>query len=73
MWVVSIRAIRKFAVDTRKMLFRYSQLCGTAFDAVDAVKLRIALKNDDYPALSQKIIRFLEDRFQDFGRLVIDG
>ena len=29
------------AVDTRKMLFRYSRLCGTASDAVDAVKLEI--------------------------------
>ena len=25
------------AADTRKMSFRYSQLCGTASDAVDAV------------------------------------
>ena len=25
------------AADTRKMLFRYSQLCGTASDTVDAV------------------------------------
>jgi len=29
------------AADTRKMLFRYSCLCGTASDAVDAVKLEI--------------------------------
>jgi len=27
--------------DTRKMLFRYSRLCGTASDAVDTVKLEI--------------------------------
>jgi hypothetical protein len=27
--------------DTRKMVFRYSHLCGTASDAVDAVKLGI--------------------------------
>ena len=32
------RAIFEFAVDTRKMLFRYSELCGMAFEAVDAVK-----------------------------------
>jgi len=32
--------------DTRKMLFRYSRLCGTASDAVDAVKLEtISLGN----------------------------
>ena len=30
-----------FAADTRKMSFRYSLLCGTAFDAVGAVKLEI--------------------------------
>jgi len=35
------RAIFNFAADIRKMLFRYSRLCGTASDAVDAVKLRI--------------------------------
>jgi len=35
------RAIFKFAADTRKMLFRYSGLCGTASDAADAVKLEI--------------------------------
>jgi len=29
------------AADTRKMLFRYSQLCGTASDAVDVVRLAI--------------------------------
>ncbi len=33
--------IFKFATDTRKMSFRYSRLCGTASDAVDAVKLEI--------------------------------
>ena len=33
--------IFKFAADTRKMSFRYSRLCGTASDAVDAVKLEI--------------------------------
>ncbi|MGD8981525.1 MAG: hypothetical protein PVF42_08030, partial [Desulfobacterales bacterium] len=35
------RAIFKFAADIRKMLFRYSRLCKTASDAVDAVKLEI--------------------------------
>ena len=34
-------AIFKFAADTRKVLFRYSILCGTASDAIDAVKLEI--------------------------------
>jgi len=29
------------AADTRKMSFRYSQLCGTASDAVDAVRSAI--------------------------------
>ena len=31
----------KFAADTRKMLPRYSELCGAAFDAVGVVKLGI--------------------------------
>jgi len=37
------------AVDTRKMLFRYSRLCGTASDAVDAVILlrRIKIGNPE--------------------------
>jgi len=35
------RAIIEVAADTRKMLFRYSQLCGTASDAVDAVRSAI--------------------------------
>jgi hypothetical protein len=37
------------AADTRKMLFRYSRLCGTASDAVDAVILprRIKIGNPD--------------------------
>jgi len=34
-------AIFKFAADTGKMLLRYSCLCGTTSDAVDAVKLEI--------------------------------
>ena len=33
--------IYKGLVDVRKMAFRYSLICGTTFDAVDAVKLEI--------------------------------
>ena len=58
-------AIFKFTVDTRKMLFRYSGLCGMAFDAVDAVKLKIARLKDDYHlTLGQKILRVGKDRLQ---------
>jgi hypothetical protein len=32
------------ASDTRKMLFRYGRLCGTASDAVDAVILLMWIK-----------------------------
>ncbi len=32
---------RNIPAPREKMLFRYSRLCGTAFDAVDAVKLGI--------------------------------
>jgi hypothetical protein len=35
------RAIFKFAIDIRKMSFRYSFLCGMASDTIDAVKLEI--------------------------------
>ena len=35
-------AIFRFVADTRKMMFRYSALCGTSSDAVDAVNLEIA-------------------------------
>ena len=35
------RAIFKFASDIRKMSFRYSFLCGMAFDTIDKVKLEI--------------------------------
>jgi hypothetical protein len=33
------------------MLFRYSLLCGAAFDAVDAVKLKIHIINNIYSLL----------------------
>jgi len=39
------RAIFKFASDIRKMSFRYSCLCGTASDTIDAVKLEIPQVN----------------------------
>ena len=35
-------AIDEVAAGTRKMLFRYSGLCGTVSDAVDAVRSAIA-------------------------------
>jgi hypothetical protein len=35
--MVTPKLIFEFAAGTRKMLFRYIPLCGTAFDALDAV------------------------------------
>ncbi len=37
----TILRVFKFAVYKRKMMLRYSVLCGASFDAVDAVKLEI--------------------------------
>jgi len=39
-----LSASGEVAADTRKMLFRYSRLCGTASDAVDAVILLRRIK-----------------------------
>ena len=50
-------AIGEVAVDTRKRMFRYSLLCGTSSDAVDAVRSTIAmfwLKHDG-PSLSSDV------------------
>ncbi len=35
--------IVEVAADTRKMFFRYSRLCGKAYDALDAVRSEIML------------------------------
>ena len=53
-------AIFKFAADTRKKLFRYSRLCWTASDAVDAVKLEI-----------QQGFKFLKFRMAEYQKNVI--
>jgi hypothetical protein len=50
-------AIFKFTVDTRKMLFRYSRLCGTASDAVGAVKSEIP---KGFKLLKFKISKYLK-------------
>jgi len=49
-------AISKFAADTRIMSFRYSLLCGTPFDAVDAVKLELP---SDFLFSKIKLAQFL--------------
>ena len=50
--------IFKFTADTRKMSFRYSVLCGMAYDAVGAVKLGIP---EGFNFLKFKLIQFLKN------------